>query len=349
MAKIGNQSALIEQYDKVLAVVVLVGLLLSLLWLTSSRERRQQEENAYQNALNALTPRPLEGPRFDMGVYSNAQTQLVHPKQIALDTPDLGLFVPERRVWCVKCSKPIPYAAETCPFCSEAQPKLAGPVPDTDGDGMFDVWERQYGFDPFDPSDAAGDVDGDGFSNVEEFLARTDPRDAQNHPPIDVLLRVKDVVAKRIPLALRGKSGMPDGKFQCQFTQQDGERRSFFVREGEAISNDWSNTGFVLLEFTESFEKRPHPTLGSVTVETSVATIKRLADEKVFRLRMNDEEFSETVAELVLPADGSTYAVVAGGTFALRGERYNVISVDNKAQTVVIESTSTRKRLTLGR
>ncbi len=349
MAKIGNQSVLIEQYDKVLSVVVLVGLLLSLLWLTSSRERRQQEEKAYQTALDALTPKPLEGTGFDIGVYSNAQQQLIHPKQIALDAPDLGLFVPDRRVWCVTCAKPIPYAAEICPFCTAEQPKLAGPVPDTDGDGMFDVWERQYGFDPFDPSDAAGDADGDSFSNVDEFLAKTDPREAQSHPPIDVLLRVKEVTSKRISLALRGQSKMPDGKVQCQFTQQDRERRSFFVREGEAISNDLFNTGFVLLEFTESYEKRPHPTLMSVTVETSVATIKRLADEKVFRLRMNNEEFSETVAELVLPVDGSTYTVVEGGTFMLRNERYNVISVDSKTQSVVIESVSLKKRLTLGK
>jgi hypothetical protein len=349
VAKLGNRSVLIEHYDKVLAVVVLAGLLFSLLWLTSSQERRRLEEKAYQAALDALTPKPLESTGFDLGVYSNALQQLVQPRQIAMGTPDLGLFVTDRRVWCVKCSKPIPYDATNCPFCSEEQPKLAGPVPDTDGDGMFDVWERQYGFDPFDPSDAAGDADGDGFRNVEEFLSKTDPRDAQSHSPIDVLLRVKDVVAKRIPLALSGKSRMPDGKVQCQFVQQDQERRSFFVRAGEAISNDLSNTGFVFLEFTERSEKQPHPTLTEVTVDISCATIKRLADEKVFLLRMNDEEFSETVAELVLPVDESTYTVVAGGTFTLRDERYNVISVDSKTQTVVIESASTRKRLTLGR
>jgi hypothetical protein len=64
---------------------------------------------------------------------------------------------------------------------------------------------------------------------------------------------------------------------------------------------------------------------------------------------MNNEEFSETVAELVLPVDESTYTVVEGGTFMLRNERYNVISVDSKTQSVVIESVSLKKRLTLGK
>jgi len=339
---------LIEQYDKVLAVVVLVGLLFSLLWLTCSKEKRQQDERAYQVALNALTPRPLESTGFDIGLYSNAVQQLVRPRQIALDASDVGFFVPERRVWCVACGRPIPYTAVTCPFpsCLEKQPPLDGePVPDTDDDGMLDIWERQYGFDPFDPSDAVGDPDGDGFTNLSEFLDATDPRDAASHPPVDVLLRVHHVSSKRIPLALRGKSKMPNGKFLCQFSSQDGDRRSVFVNEGDLIGD----TGFILITFTEREEKRPDPTLGMRTLDTSVAEIKRLKDEKVFVLAMNDEEFAETVAELILPLDGSIYPVVAGGTFFLRNERYNVISVDNKAQSVVIQNNSSSEQLTLGR
>ena len=55
-------------------------------------------------------------------------------------------------------------------------------VPDADGDGLPDAFERDHGLDPHVPADAAQDTDRDGASNLEEFLAGTDPRD-----PLSVL------------------------------------------------------------------------------------------------------------------------------------------------------------------
>lgn len=46
---------------------------------------------------------------------------------------------------------------------------------DTDEDGLPDWWEILHGFDPEEPSDAEEDPDGDGYSNLEEYLAGTDP------------------------------------------------------------------------------------------------------------------------------------------------------------------------------
>ena len=46
---------------------------------------------------------------------------------------------------------------------------------DEDNDGMADDWEDENGLDPTDPGDAAGDPDGDGVTNLEEFQDGTDP------------------------------------------------------------------------------------------------------------------------------------------------------------------------------
>jgi pectate lyase len=49
------------------------------------------------------------------------------------------------------------------------------PAPDADADGMPDEWEATYKLDATDPNDAAEDADGDGYSNIEEFLNNTAP------------------------------------------------------------------------------------------------------------------------------------------------------------------------------
>ncbi len=46
---------------------------------------------------------------------------------------------------------------------------------DNDGDGMPDGWETQFGLNPNDPGDATGDADGDGKTNLQEYLAGTHP------------------------------------------------------------------------------------------------------------------------------------------------------------------------------
>jgi hypothetical protein len=51
----------------------------------------------------------------------------------------------------------------------------AAPIVDSDSDGMPDAWETAHGLNPQDPSDGPADPDKDGYTNVEEFLYRTDP------------------------------------------------------------------------------------------------------------------------------------------------------------------------------
>jgi hypothetical protein len=49
------------------------------------------------------------------------------------------------------------------------------PYVDTDKDGMPDAWEKKYGLNPNDPSDAKGDLNGDGYSNIEDYINGVNP------------------------------------------------------------------------------------------------------------------------------------------------------------------------------
>lgn len=56
-------------------------------------------------------------------------------------------------------------------------------VQDTDGDGLPDNWETQYAFNANDSTGvngANGDPDVDQFTNIQEYLAGTNPRDGQS-------------------------------------------------------------------------------------------------------------------------------------------------------------------------
>lgn len=50
------------------------------------------------------------------------------------------------------------------------------PPGDGDADGMPDAWEVGYGFDPANASDAGGDADGDGRTNLQEYQQGSHPR-----------------------------------------------------------------------------------------------------------------------------------------------------------------------------
>lgn len=66
---------------------------------------------------------------------------------------------------------------------------------DYDNDGMPNKWEDENGFNKYDPEDATNDDDGDGWTNIVEFLNMTDPNkrdtdgdgsiDSEDYSPLD--------------------------------------------------------------------------------------------------------------------------------------------------------------------
>jgi uncharacterized repeat protein (TIGR01451 family) len=58
---------------------------------------------------------------------------------------------------------------------------------DYDRDGMFDPWEWQEHFSPTNPADAPIDSDGDEASNLEEYIADTDPWEITSYFHIEVV------------------------------------------------------------------------------------------------------------------------------------------------------------------
>jgi hypothetical protein len=344
--KLNADNPIARHYDKLIVVVVLIGLAVSLFYLTSAAgPAREREEENYKRQLQNLKPVSASLEAIDMSEYEAAVRQTRSPLQLELpDTQQAGFFAPERRVICVvkECQKLIPYAAENCPFCGGKQP-----VPrehdlelDSDGDGIPDRVENQLGLNPNDPSDAKGDLDGDGFSNLEEYLAKTDPKDPKSHPALVALLRVKELRGKRLPLLFSAVNKMPDG-MQFVFNQIEPTQRTFWVREGDKIGD----TGYAAGALTVKSEERENPNMPGIKqrVDVSTVVVKRLSDNKEVTLTINDKgvKVTDVEAVIVLPLDNTEYTVLEGGALKVRDEAYRVLSVDSAKTTVTIENEAT--------
>lgn len=357
--KRGFDFSLIRQYDKVLAVLVLVGLLVSLFVLARSGSESRDREQAHRRAVDALRPTvPLATP-LDLQPYDQALRDLEHPLTAGnTSTNDQGVFVPDNRVWCVDCHYPIPYGALECPFCHAPQPPTGGgeqpqTKTDSDNDGMPDEWMVKYFKHPLamaeDHSLANDDADNDGFSNIEEFQAHTSPVDPHDHPPYVSRMKLKEIHAKLFPFVFKSYSKMPNGKWKCAFNLK-AEDRTWIVEEGQPVGN----TGLTLETFEYKVDRRPNPKLnGNLSdVDVSCAHLVRPETKQTFLLRIDDGQAAmeqEIVITLTLLGKPVECRVSTGGILDVRGEKYkaDVIGVDGQPQSVVLENVHTGEKCTV--
>lgn len=66
----------------------------------------------------------------------------------------------------------------------DPEDRVPGESEDQDGDGIPDLWESWWGLDPEDPGDAEHDPDGDGYSNLDEYIVNADPFSDRVYPGV---------------------------------------------------------------------------------------------------------------------------------------------------------------------
>ena len=338
-----------NQYDKLLAFLVLLGLLGSLLFLAVRVGFMKSTTEQILIQIDSVRAAHEKAAVVDTLDYQQAERTIENPYRLPVWTNSL-LVVPETRVWCVDCRQPILYMASNCTFCLSKQPKPRKDPPDIDEDGMLTIWEIKFGLNPRDPEDAGRDPDGDKFTNLEEHNAATDPTDEASCPDIIVKLRVRKVAVRTLSLRFDGKVKVGEGAYKFQVNHKvAGRTRTYFVKLGEIVGN----TEFVAERYEEKIEMVNDPTMGRRRKDASVLYLK-LGDKTVDLTYKQDRPWQEAGAILYLDwesdaGDQPEYRVEVGSVFELEGDKYEVIAIDSDKGTVVVKRERDGRQFTVAK
>ena len=252
------------------------------------------------------------------------------------------------------CGMPIPEDCKVCPFCGAKQPEEKKIVYDTDSDGMPDEYEKKFGLN-LEKDDRFEDLDGDGFTNWEEFQAGTDPSDAKSHRDyLDSLRLELPLMETVMPFYFKSATKTPAGMrfyFFDPVKKNDYGKKgtTYSVLEGEEIGK----SGFVAKGYEHKSEKRQIKGGGGAAkeIDCSVATVVRKEDGKIVKMGVDEKKKSVDVqAKLVYTRGGTKeFIVVPNNVIELNGTKYKVIAIERtqKGAKVTVEHTVNGKQRTL--
>ncbi len=260
-----------------------------------------------------------EVAKVDLAGPEAALKQFGHPAQLAALDVKGSFLASHARTFCTPadgsagCGAVLLPESDTCvnAACGKSQKEASERmVLDRDEDGMTDEYEVANGLNP-EVDDRDDDLDGDGFTNFEEFEAKTKPNDPLDHPEY---FESKRTIAKLLgmgspvttTLQFIGRSPYKiGGKYRLSFYDPELVRKykglgnyTMEAFEGDEIQLPRSSrtgktlepikTGFILVKYTEKIEKvQRKGVAGSINEDRSFVTLKRKSDGTEFTFVLN--------------------------------------------------------------
>lgn len=352
----GKKSFISAHYDWVLAALSVVIFAGGLVFLhgTLGSDPELAAEIAKKD-VERLFPSECGVKEADLTLFSSATRAVRKPMTVEVPEEGKGSFLlSESRIKCIiaDCALAIPAGSKACPFCGKEQVTATKVVYDTDGDGLPDEWEKKFNLNPASNADADTDLDGDGFTNMEEFKAKTDPSDKASHPDyLDSLKVILPLDETYLPFVFRKANRIPSG-WRLEFFDPKAKNdygligKTITAKVGEEIGK----SGYKAVEYTPKSIKQVISGTGNLTkmVDVSEAVVERVSDGKrVTLVVQNGKTYNLTPVDVQATltyerGSSITRKVVAGETIDLNGCKYKVLSIkpEGKGAKVTFENTA---------
>ena len=349
--KKGLGPSLQRNYDKIIFAVAILFLLVSAGYLLNAGGRIETESEDFKADVARLSPRHPTLAPADSNAVLAAVARFHDPFQMG--TNKLFL-VAQERVRCINeaCRHPIPFDAQKCGFCGAEQPAEGQVVGgDSDSDGLPDEFEKKYSFlNPVDAADAAADYDSDGFTNLEEFEAQTDPSDPASHPSKIEFLRVDTVEEDTIAYRLMARTTLGPNKFKYQIKAPSRDFNVFPHEEFEDTRVPGGKYKIVaagvvtnMVEKAGYLEKRPQE-FPVVAISNGLSKYRLVGDGTPG----SSGEFRVTFI-CTKDMERKEYLGLPGQPFTFDGAEFVVFKVDRKQGSVLIHRVSDNKEFDVPR
>ncbi len=270
-------------YDKIILGILLIIFAIVLVCQTKDLQKTQEAVNKSDQDLQAKLPTneiesvpdellaiQLEPDPKQLWKKGFGEGSLVHPGKFvhSLDGSPYLLH---------RTTKRSPFTEKSNLLAESANSDMSD-SDDSDSDGIPDFVETQKGLDKKEAGDARLDLDGDGFSNIEEYNRETDLSDSESRPKLITRLRFLKRVRQSINARLKkiNTNNQPDDKsnWDIHVSYKSGKKwKSDFLRIGKEIQK---SGGYVIkdAQYTEKLNDK-------ITVADSSITIQKGNEEPI--------------------------------------------------------------------
>lgn len=348
-----------DHYDWLVALVGLALLAGAGYLFATSLENTPEAASEKCKAELPKVPANKDVPQADLSKLTAIAEGLMKPTLLGEVKDDAGSFLAsEHRVFCKspddpKCRRPIPFKSEVCTWCKGKQPsekpeEAERRGTDLDNDGMTDAWEKRYGLNPDDRADADQDADGDLFTNLEEFNAKTNPKDPEDHPDyLDDLTIASALDTKTLPFFFSSyyqiRAGhrvtfeVTDGKYDSKTDAIEGEEILWTLKKSKTSKKEPS--GWRLVKVVKKTKKvKRQGSAQEFEVDDSSVVLQRISDKREFTVPKNVKAFpieEQLDLQWNRGETSKTFTVAKGTEFELNKRKYKVEELKKDRVTIV--------------